>query len=342
MTDQVPEFLAGAAAAPVELSIRELLAVWGYRARTPDSIGRINRDLSEAGLQSVPDVGAGSQEDKVRVGRPEATEQTEHASAGTDEGESFEEAEEDQPLRLPHVFPRIVDIPSATAGVVSVRPSDHLAHAQSLMVDREYSQLAVMTGPYELVGAVSWRTIAAAKMAGAVTALAQVIDHDPKVVRSSDSLLDQIETIDTADFVFVRAPDNRICGIVTTADLSARFKDLTTPFFQLGEIEHRLRRCVRKKGLTVEEIRKATGNKRIKSVEAMTFGNYVFLLKDEETWRKMGFEVYQEPFLTYLGQAHDIRNRVAHYDANPVGPQDAEQLNKCLAWMRYLEPGPLG
>jgi restriction system protein len=338
MSSEIPRFLTAATAAPVELTVRRLLAVWGYRARTPDSIGRIKRDLSDAGLRCEPDPGDGSLEDKVRVGTITAAVQ----DPGTDEDDAeTEEAEEDQPLRLPHVFPRIGDIPSATAKVAWVRPSDSLSYAQSLMVDREYSQLAVMAGPYELVGAVSWRTIAAAKMAGAVTSLSQVIDHDPKVVRSSDSLLDQIETIDKADFVFVRAPDNAICGIVTTADLSARFRDLTTPFFQLGEIEHRLRQCVKRKGLTIEEIQQAAG-KRVKSAEKMTFGNYVYLLKHEETWRKMGFEVDQEPFLTYLARAHEIRNRVAHYDANPVSVQDAEQLGKCLAWMRHLEPGPLG
>jgi hypothetical protein len=208
------------------------------------------------------------------------------------------------------------------------------------MVEWEYSQLAVMTGPYEIVGAISWRTIATAKLAGPVSALSQVIDHDPKVVRATDRLFDQIGTIYEADFVFVRASNGRVCGIVTTADLSAQFRDLTAPFFQLGEIEHRLRRCIKKKGFTVAELRQATGDKRIKSVEDMTFWSYYQLMKNEEIWRKMGFEVDQELFLIYLSDAHKIRNRVAHYDAKPVSPQDAEHLVKCLKYMRYLDPGP--
>jgi CBS domain-containing protein len=342
MIDRVAMFLAKAAAEPVELSIGELLAVWGYSYRSPERAGRMGQDLSDAGLRCVPDFVQGDRDVMVRVGLPEAMGVEEHAGAAADGGEDVEQAEEDEPLRLPHVVPRIGDIPSAKAGVVSVLPSDSLPDAQGIMVDREFSQLAVMTGPYELVGAISWRTIATAKLAGQVTALVQAIDDSPVVVRTTDPLLNQIDTIYQADFVFVRAPDNRICGIVTTADLSARFRDLTTPFFELGEIELRLRRCVRKKGLTLEEIRQATGDKRIKSLEKMTFGNYCYLLKDEETWRKMGFEVPQEPFLTYLGQAHDIRNRVAHYDANPVSPEDGEHLKKCLGWMRHLDPGQLG
>jgi len=340
MTDRVAGFIARALAGPVELSIRDLLAIWGYRARTPDSTGRINRDLSDSGLRCVPDLGTGEQDATIRVGTPEATGQAEQTEAEDGSGTNEGTETEDEPLRLSYVFPLIREIPSAIAGITSVHPEASLYHAQNLMVDREYSQLAVMTGPYELVGAISWRTIATKKISGPVTALTQAIDDDPKVVRTSDRLLDQIGIIAKADFVFVREPDGRVCGIVTTADLSARFGDLTRPFFQLGEIEHRLRRCIKKKGLTVDELRQATGDKRIKSVDSMTFWSYYQLLKDEQTWRSMGFEIDQEPFLTYLGYAHQIRNRVAHYHATPVSPQDAEQLEKCLKYMRYLDPGP--
>ena len=59
MTDRVTEFLAKAAVAPVELRIRDLLAIWGFRARTYDSVGRIQRDLSAAGLRCQPDLTEG-------------------------------------------------------------------------------------------------------------------------------------------------------------------------------------------------------------------------------------------------------------------------------------------
>jgi len=340
MTDRVSGFLARAAAEPVELSIRGLLAIWGYRARTPDSTGRIGRDLSDAGLQCVPDLATGEQDATVRVGRPEATGQERPRAEDDSETDESTEADEDPPLQLSHIFPKIGDIPSASAGIIFVRPEDSLPHAQGLMVEWDYSQLAVMTGPYEIVGAVSWRTIATAKLAGPVYALNQVTDQEPTVVRASDRLFDRIGAIYQADFVFVRAGDGRVCGIVTTADLSAQFRDLTTPFFNLGEIEHRLRRCIKKRGFTVAELREATGDKRIKSVASMTFWSYYQLLKNEQIWRKMGFEVDQELFLGYLGSAHKIRNRIAHYDAKPVSPQDAEQVVKCLKYMRYLDPGP--
>ncbi len=122
---------------------------------------------------------------------------------------------------------------------------------------------------------------------------------------------------DDADFVFVQDSAHKICGIVTTADLSARFRDLTSPFFQLGEIEIRLHRCTRDK-FSVADLRKATHKNNINSIDDMSLGNYVFLLKEEEMWQQTEWEIPQEGFLVDLRKARDIRNRIAHYDARPV------------------------
>ena len=51
MTERVTEFVAKAAAAPIELTVRDLLAIWGFRTRSYESVGRIQQDLSAVGLQ---------------------------------------------------------------------------------------------------------------------------------------------------------------------------------------------------------------------------------------------------------------------------------------------------
>jgi len=60
---------------------------------------------------------------------------------------------------------------------------------------------------------------------------------DPAVVQLETPLLEAVSTIASAEFVFVRAHDAAICGIVTTADLSDQFVALARPFLMLGEIE---------------------------------------------------------------------------------------------------------
>ena len=295
MTDRVAEFLAVAVSAPVEISIRELLAIWGYRTRTLDSVPRIERDLEDAGLRCNPDLGSGGLGTTVHIGVPPAAEVTAggDTEAAVDAADESAAEEESRPPPLPHILPRIREIPSAIGGVTSVRPDESLEDAQKLMGDKSYSQLPVMTGPSELVGAVSWRSIAMAKLAKRNISLSDAIDIDLQVVRATDLLLDKIGVIYDADFVFVQDPAHNICGIVTTADLSARFRDLTSPFFQLGEIEIRLRNCTRDKS-SVAELRKAARKNSIDSVDGMSLGNYVYLLKEEEMWRRTEWEIPQE------------------------------------------------
>ncbi len=59
---------------------------------------------------------------------------------------------------------RVSGLESASRGVVSVSRDDSLARAQSLMLHGDFSQLPVLAGTRELQGAVSWESIAQARM----------------------------------------------------------------------------------------------------------------------------------------------------------------------------------
>ena len=135
---------------------------------------------------------------------------------------------------------RIDSLPSSTLGVVSVGPADSLEHAQSLMMSRDLSQLAVLTGPRSLRGAVSWESIAKARIRDPGASLMDAMQY-PETVRGEDDLLAKIPVIRDTGFVFVAAADNTITGIVTTADLTQLLGRLGSQFLRLAEIEHRLR-----------------------------------------------------------------------------------------------------
>ena len=201
-----------------------------------------------------------------------------------------------------------------------VHPDQSLAEAQSLMSANDFSQLPVMTGPRDLRGAVSWRSIAQAKRHKAQITLADATEN-ASIVSAGDELLSQIDAIYKADFVFVRDDDDRICGIVTTADLTDQFRDLTTPFFQLGEIERRLRRCI-DRAFSTDDLRAATGNKKVGSADDLTFGQYVRLLSDESRWQRMDWEWADcKTFIGYLDAARVVRNRVMHF-GEELSPED--------------------
>jgi CBS domain-containing protein len=331
LNSDIKDFLARAAASPVSLPIRELLAIWGYRARTYEIVARINRDLSMAELQCEPDLTAGSSDSVVRVGvsaaEPVAEEEphVEDTAAGLDE-----------PLQLPPVALLVRHIPTANGGVVSVFPEDTLGKAQAQMTAHDYSQLAVMSNDWNLHGVVSWQSIAKASLIYPNVTLKQATMPLPTVVNANDHLLDQIDVIYRDDFVFVKESDGQITGIVTTADLTLRFRDLTTPFFELGEIERRLRRCI-SHVFGCDQLRAATGNKKLKSADDMVFGEYIRLLKDDVRWQAMGWSGYDcETFIGYLDGARKVRNRIMHF-GEELSAADAAALGHCLNFIRALD-----
>jgi hypothetical protein len=336
MTERVTEFVAKAAAAPIELTVRDLLAIWGFRTRSYESVGRIQQDLSAVGLQCQPDFTEGPADTVVRIGYPPSPDDAQ-TNIGPEAAAAFDTAV-DEPLRLPSSSIYVRDIPSAINGVESVHPDETLELAQTRMLAKDYSQLAVKTGPTELKGAVSWMTIATARIARSSLILADVIDSHPKVVRADEKLLNEISTISAADFAFVQDGDACICGIVTAADLANQFQDLAIPFFQLGEIEGRLRHCI-ERVFTLEELRAGTGKKKLKSADDMTFGDYVFLLKADDRWRRMHFRLDHGMFIAYLDDARELRNRVMHFGAE-LKAADKRKLVSVLNFMRNLDPRP--
>jgi CBS domain-containing protein len=334
VNDRVTEFLGRAAAEPAKLTVRELLGIWGFRARTYESVARIRRDLDAAGLHCEPELGEGGVDTVIRVSlRSESP-----ADAVSIDERVADDEERDEPLKLPPVALLVSHVPSATRYVERVSPGQSLREAQSLMSAHDYSQLAVMSGTRDLRGAVSWRSIAQARLANADNAptLADATIKHPPAVHAEEELLSQIHSICEAGFIFVRDEDDRVCGIVTSADLGDQFRDLTTPFFQLGEIEGRVRRCI-DRTFSADELRAATGRNKLKSAADMTFGQYVHLLRDDARWQRMHWDVDRTMFIGYLDAAREVRNRVMHF-GEELKPDDKHKLRQCLNFMRALDP----
>lgn len=70
MASRAAQFLASAQQAPIELRIIDLLATFGFNARTEFSVAAIYHALSSAGLACEPDFAEGWRFDFVRVGVP--------------------------------------------------------------------------------------------------------------------------------------------------------------------------------------------------------------------------------------------------------------------------------
>jgi hypothetical protein len=172
--------------------------------------------------------------------------------------------------------------------------------------------------------------------------LADVIDLRPPVVHINDNLLDSFATIYSADFVFVRNQEDGICGIVTTADLSTQFRELTAPFFQIGEIEGLLRGRI-EQIFPLEEIQEAAKSAKSpkpKSIEDMIFNHYKILLDEPGRWERMGWQIDRGMFIDCLNETRIVRNKIMHFDQDALTPAERAQIVQCLNYVRAMIPRP--
>jgi restriction system protein len=230
---------------------------------------------------------------------------------------------------------RVNSFASANAGVEWVRLDDSLERAQTLMMGKDYSQLAVQSGPRDLRGAISWESIAQAKIRKPDADLRDAM-FTPEVVGLYDDLLARIPLIVDASFAFVRASDRQICGIVTTADLSDEFATLAKPFFLLAEVERRLRRIV-DNHFTSEEIAAivdpADPQRLAASASDLTIGEFVRLLEEPRRWAQLHWSLDRVIFIAELNDIRLIRNEIMHFSPDPL---DDEQIRKVELFIRML------
>jgi len=336
--DSPTEFLRDAAAkAPeerVRISVRDFIAKWGAKRRGYWIVDKIERDLEKFGLMTQPSFTDGWIDNKISiVPVVDKTEQNFQSQVATpDTGELSELEQLDITLC-------IGSLESANLGVMSVKPEDTLEKAQSLMLRHDYSQLAVMSGSRDLRGAISWESIAQAKIRNPDSTLRDAVTT-VDVVRTDDDLLSKIPRIVDAGFVFVQARDNTISGIVTTADLSEQFANLAAPFFLLAEIERRIRRII-DRGFTVSELQDVANpsnhDRVVESVDDLTFGEYCRLVESPTNWSRLGWNLDRKEFVAALHEIRQIRNDVMHFSPDPLGEEEVQKLKYFLKWLRRLD-----
>ena len=320
----------------VTLPIRELLERWGHKRRGYWIVSRIQRDLEEAELVAEPSFTQGWIDAPVTL-VPKRLLESKTAPSNEDEVSPPRQEGATEPGEVTLL---VGSLRSAGQGVCSVSLNSTLREAQSLMMRNDYSQLAVMSDPRTLRGAVTWESIAQASMR---TSNPQIRDSviPAELVRFEDDLIHHIPRIVQAGYVFVQAKNRTVSGILTTADLSDEFARLATPFFLIGEIERRLRRAADRifSPAELREIRDPNDSTRdVASAEDLTIGEYVRLFEYPERWDKTGWQVDRKIFIEALNQARELRNDVLHFSPDPLDEDQLDELRRFIRWLRILDP----
>jgi restriction system protein len=310
------------------LTIRNFLEHWGQTRRSGGVVAMIKDDLADQGLTTRPPFTDGSVDDEIVIVGVAA-----EPGASVQEDDDTEDVFQQAPVTL-----RIGSLPPAK--LVSIPPSSSLIYAKTLMLNRQYSQLAVIDEGGRLLGAVSWESIGKAQIAVKNPSLADTIA--PATVVDHDALLlDQIAVIYDRGFVFVQNADrSQVNGIVTAADLTRQFGNLARPFVLIEEAENRLRRRAGEV-FTVDELRAASPanrRSRVNNAADLTLGTYAYLMRPKENWAKVQWNVDHEYFIERLLEVVEVRNELMHFTPDPLSSEQYATVEGLLEILRTVDP----
>jgi len=318
---------AADASDPVSLTVRDLIAWWGAKGRGAYVIEEIDKDLARAGIRTEPSFEYGPLDSVVRL--------TFEGYGELPDTEASDLVAEPSSENQEHETLSVGKIESSLAGVLGISHKDSLQTAQTIMIQNDFSQLPVLDEAGRAVGIVSWESVAKQVIRGVAPTLAQCITR-VETLLVDDDLLSSIPLIIRSGAVLVRDENEKITGIITTADLSLRFELMASPFLLIGECEQHIRRLIGAK-FTIQELQAKTrtgkrGN--LTGVGDLTFGEYQHLLKDEDHWERMKWDLDRELFFDWLDDVRKLRNEVAHFSQDGVDEERLRKVRSLTAWLK--------
>jgi hypothetical protein len=229
------------------------------------------------------------------------------------------------------------DLAASTAGVVGVAPNDPIERAVTIMALREFSQLPVLSGPRDLKGIFSWKTLGEARLRGVPSEVRECLAQ-PKVVAIGSPVLPALPAISAEDFVLVQDHDRTICGVVTAADITLEFGWLARPFLLLGEVERRLRHLLSRAG---EPNRVFAGDASFAGevparFEELTLGELERAFERPDVWEQLHVDLDRGEFLKTLSAVRELRNEMVHFRGDQPDRERVQTLESFARLLRLV------
>ncbi|MGZ3918312.1 MAG: CBS domain-containing protein, partial [Flavisolibacter sp.] len=235
---------------------------------------------------------------------------------------------------------RIQLLQAANQQPISVSRDAKLNEAITLMMLHNYSQLPVMNGPRNVVGAITWESIGYGLVNGCTSEdVKDYLINDLSVLDYNTPLLDAISVIIKKEFVLVQKTDKTICGIVTIADISSQFLRISEPFLLLEQIEKHIRQILDGKFL-LKELQEfcslGDSTKKIEHIDDLTFGDYIRIIEKPEHWTKLKLTIDRAHFIKQLDKIREIRNDIMHFDPEGLSESQRQDLINMAKFLMEL------
>ncbi|WP_326833807.1 CBS domain-containing protein [Amycolatopsis rhabdoformis] len=303
---------------PERISVRELLGFWGAKDRG-DQVSQIEADLANHGLVTSPGFRAVTLDTVVVLTTPPEDATAEPTSGDVPAGE---DDEGDGDLDVGLTVGNLTELD----GVESINPNGTLEEAITKMILNDVSQLAVLNGPRNLRGAVTWRSIAEARHRKPDATFADAIDSSAQAVPYDRDLFEVLPVLQEHKFVFVLDETRAVKGVVTTTDVARHYGEVSTPFFQLGELDQTLR-WILGRAFDLPTIQRFC-SRRVNSFDELSMGDYQNILSREDLWRQLGWPLDRAVFIEHLEQIRLIRNKVMHFHPDPIPADAVDKLRR--------------
>ena len=308
----------GLAPTPERLTVRELLAKYGFMRRGDWIKTRIRSKLEELQLLTTPDFASAWLGDAIAITLiPEAS-----------------------GYKGPDPTLRIGALDAAHNKPMSVKPDQPIVAATTVMQLHNFSQMPVMTNQRDVKGIISWKSIGARLAMQCECEFVRDCMEPAQEIDKETPLFDAIGAITKHGYALVRdrQAGNIINGIVTASDLSNQFQSLAGPFLLAGEIEGHLRNLVHGK-FTVEQLRAASVNtpdNEIYDAGNLTLGDYCRLLSKPEHWELLGLQIDRKEFVAHLDKVRAIRNEIMHFEPEGLDEDDILLLQDVAKFFEEL------
>ncbi|MBA4791676.1 MAG: hypothetical protein H2042_18400 [Rhizobiales bacterium] len=318
------------------ITVRTFLGWFGAQRRGPNIVRWIRQELDETGLVTVPDFESRWIDATIFF----------YLNPETNRNIS-------QDIIPPETTPdetvtwitrdatyRISKLAAANKEVARIAPDKQISEAVTLLLARDFSQLAVMTSDREVKGMISWRSIGARLAMGRQPGTVREFMEPHHEVRSEISIFDAIPTIIRNDYILVRDEQNKISGIVTSSDLSEQFHSLSEPFLILGEVENLIRNMIGANFSATEltnHISPEDSARSIAGVDDLTFGEYVIILQNPNNWQRLNTQIDRVMFCNDLNAIREIRNNITHFDPDGITSEEIEKLRSFKSFLQMME-----
>jgi len=235
---------------------------------------------------------------------------------------------------------RLKLLTAANKEPVSITANSTVKEAITLMMLNNYSQLPVMSGARQVVGVVTWETIGYGLTQGAKSDKARdFLNKEVVILDYETPILDAVARIIENEFALVRKNDNTICGIVTIADISLQFINVTEPFLLLEQIENHVRQILNGKFL-LQELRDfckiGEEERKIDFIDDLNFGDYVRIIEKPEHWERLNLSIERSYFIKHLDSVRQIRNDIMHFDPEGITEEQRADLLKMSKFLMEL------